>query len=337
MRIGIIGGGSIGLLIGAKLAESGTDVTVWTRTENQSENITKKGIRLLAEHGSEKVVKAAGEWLSEERLRTAEKAGVRSCEWYILALKQTDLSEEVVGRIIRLIRLTPGAPALVCMQNGTGHLEKLAEAAAGGFDLYNAVTTVGAKREDERSVRHTGHGLIHIGSRAENSIDAGSDASPERVPDMADQTSNRQKMLLESLIRAGFDASLSNDIHNRVFQKLLMNAIINPLTAIFDIRNGELPSHPRGYPLMKALHLETEAILRAAGMDEWQDSWEGVLGVCQRTSQNVSSMLADVRAGRRTEIGSINGEIVRLATAHGLQAPLNESVLRLVEAFGSGQ
>ena len=66
-------------------------------------------------------------------------------------------------------------------------------------------------------------------------------------------------------------------------------------------------------------------------MDEWPDSWEGVLSVCERTSLNVSSMLADIRAGRKTEIASINGEIVRLAAAMGMQAPINESVLRLVE------
>lgn len=321
MRVGIIGGGSIGLLFGAKLAEAGADVTIWTRTEDQSAAITSAGIRLIDGQRGERIVRASGEWLSDDRLTAASAAkvaseGIRPVDWYLLALKQTDLTTETVDRIGRLLRLTPGHPDLLCLQNGIGHMGKLTAAAAGYSSVYNAVTSVGAKREDVRSVRHTGEGQLFIASAS----------APEAVI--------RQKMLLGTLIRAGFDASLSNDIHNRVYQKLLVNAVINPLTALFDIQNGELPGHPARRSLMKALHEETVTVLRAAGMDEWPDSWEGVLSVCERTSLNVSSMLADIRAGRRTEIASINGEIVRLAAAMGMQAPINESVLRLVEELG---
>lgn len=304
------------MLFGAKLAMAGEEVTVWTRTKEQSESIAKAGIRLLDEQGAEHVLRVLGEPLSEARMRRDGKEGLNPVDCYLLALKQTDLTRDAIDRIAKLIVTTPGRPSLVCLQNGTGHLEKLAEAAAGRFAICNAVTSVGAKREDIRSVRYTGHGSIYL----EGSTDA-----------------VRQKMLLDSLVRAGFDASLSNDIHNRVYQKLLINAIINPLTAIFDMTNGELPAHPRRRSLMKALHDETVSILEAAGMTEWPDSWSGVLGVCERTSRNVSSMLADVRAGRRTEIDSINGAIVRLAVSLGLRAPLNESMLRLVETFGSGK
>lgn len=321
MRVGIIGGGSIGLLFGAKLAEAGAEVTIWTRTEEQTAAITSAGIRLLDGQRGERVVRARGEWLSDEKLTAASAAlaeaeGIMPVDWYLLALKQTDLTAETVDRIGRLLRLTPGYPDLLCLQNGIGHMEKLTAVTAGYSCVYNAVTSVGAKREDARSVRHTGEGQLFIASTS----------APEAVI--------RQKMLLATLIRAGFDASLSNDIHNRVYQKLLVNAVINPLTALFDIQNGELPGRPARRSLMKALHDETVNVLRAAGMTEWPDSWEGVLAVCERTSRNVSSMLADIRAGKRTEIAAINGEIVRLAAAMEMQAPLNESVLRLVEALG---
>jgi 2-dehydropantoate 2-reductase len=315
VRIGIIGGGAIGLLFGAKLAMAGENVTIWTRTAEQRESIVKAGISLTDELGTEHFLRVAGETLSEARLRDAEKNGLSPADWYLLALKQTDLTSEAIDVIARLIVTTPGTPPLVCLQNGTGHLGKLAAAAKGRFAIYNAVTSSGAKREDIRSVRHTGSGPLYL------------ESSTDGV---------RQKMLLNCFIRAGFDASLSNDIHNRVFQKLLINAIINPLTAIYDMTNGELPAHSGRLSLMKALHDETASILRAAGMEDWPDSWSGVLGVCERTSLNVSSMLADVRAGRRTEIDAINGEVVRLGASSGLGAPLNECMLRLVSTLGSG-
>ncbi|QNK54488.1 2-dehydropantoate 2-reductase [Paenibacillus sp. PAMC21692] len=326
MRIGIIGGGSIGLLFASKLAAVGAEVTIWTRTEEQAFVIAAEGIRLWDAEGGEHTIVAGGEWLSRERLAKMEAGRLERADWYLLALKQTDLSKETAELIAELIRRTPDRPPLLCIQNGTGHLGKLTAASAGDFSIYNAVTSSGAKREDMRSVRHTGQGSLFLARTPERSQ---GERRAERSED-----DFRQKMLLNFLNRAGFDASLSNDIHNRVFQKLLINAVINPLTALYDMRNGELPAHPARRSLMKALHDETKPVLLAAGMKEWPDSWESVLGVCERTSCNVSSMLADVRAGKGTEIDSINGEIARMAAARGLSAPLNESMLRLVEALG---
>lgn len=315
MRIGIIGGGAIGLLLGAKLALAGDHVTIWTRTLEQSESIGKAGIRLWDEHDSEHVLRVAADSMSQEQHAVSVKEEkLPDADWYVLALKQTDLNPQSIAAIVRLIGMTPGRPPLLCLQNGTGHIERLKAAAEERFAVVGGVTSIGAKREDLRSVRYTGRGTLYL----EDSKD-----------------DIRQKMLLESLIRAGFDASLSNDILNHVYQKLLVNAIINPLTAIFDQPNGELPEHSGRRLLMKALHDETAAILSAAGMMDWPDSWSGVLDVCKRTSRNVSSMLSDVRDGRKTEIDSINGEVIRLGARNGLQAPLNESMLRLVEALSA--
>ncbi|MHA6484741.1 ketopantoate reductase family protein [Paenibacillus sp. strain BS8-2] len=338
MRIGIIGGGSIGLLFAAKLALAGEEVTVWTRTLEQSELIGQAGIRILDEQGVERLASVSSKVLSVESLNAAESEGLASAAYYLLALKQTDLTGPTIELIVRLIGLTPGKPALICLQNGTGHLQKFVAASQGKFAVYNAVTSAGAKRIDGRSVHHTGEGPLFLANRAEARIKAGDQLqhSYEMEAETVSEDAIRQKKLLSVLIRAGFEASLSNHIHNRVFQKLLINAIINPLTALFDITNGELPAHPSRLALMKTLHDETASILYASGMEEWTDSWVSVLGVCGRTSSNVSSMLADVRSGRRTEIDSINGEIVRIGFKHGIKAPLNESMLRLIEALYSG-
>ena len=86
--------------------------------------------------------------------------------------------------------------------------------------------------------------------------------------------------------------------------------------------------------LMQALHQETYAILTEAGMKRSDGSWDSVLQVCEKTSSNVSSMLADVRAGRRTEIAAINGAVSRLAAQLGVDSPLNDAVTTLIEAYG---
>ncbi|WP_461671216.1 ketopantoate reductase family protein, partial [Mycobacterium tuberculosis] len=165
---------------------------------------------------------AADSMSQEQHAVSVKEEKLPDADWYVLALKQTDLNPQSIAAIVRLIGMTPGRPPLLCLQNGTGHIERLKAAAEERFAVVGGVTSIGAKREDLRSVRYTGRGTLYL----EDSKD-----------------DIRQKMLLESLIRAGFDASLSNDILNHVYQKLLVNAIINPLTAIFDQPNGELPEH----------------------------------------------------------------------------------------------
>ena len=133
--------------------------------------------------------------------------------------------------------------------------------------------------------------------------------------------------------KAGIQAFLSNDIDNRIYHKLLVNAVINPLTALLGVRNGELPSHPQGAALMLALHRETISVLQRVGMRAEGTEWERLLGICSRTALNRSSMLADIEAGRRSEIDSINGAVAALAERHGLEAPLNRAAAAMVKAI----
>jgi len=58
--------------------------------------------------------------------------------------------------------------------------------------------------------------------------------------------------------------------------------------------------------------------------------------VARRTCNNLSSMLQDIRKGKRTEIASINGAIVRLAQERGVEAPINETLTLLVRTKQGG-
>ncbi|WP_341282174.1 2-dehydropantoate 2-reductase [Paenibacillus sp. FSL H8-0537] len=329
MHIAIVGGGALGLLHAAKLASTEAEVTVWTRTEHQSALLADEGIRLLeldeaggareASPQPAKIAKVHSRSLSAAAAEAEAEAGCvgqqQAPDWIIVTVKQADLTRELLRAIGKL---AAPAAAILFLQNGIGHLE-LAAQELPALPLFIGVTTEGALRQDERTVRHTGRGQLALGLASLNRQAAGK------------KDENQQIMLQNALQLAGFTVLLSKTMNNRVYEKLLINAIINPLTAIFDVTNGELPQHSARLRLMRALYEETNEILRVAGGAELgEGAWERVLAVCEATSANVSSMLSDVRAGRPTEVQWINGGVSSLARRGGMESPLNDAMSEMV-------
>ncbi len=316
MHIDMVGGGSIGLLLGARLAEEGGAVTIWTRTEQQAVLLEEQGIRLLESDGRELVVPVHSKWIGDRTSPSVRHGGPRVV---VLTVKQTALDD---GLWNVLARMMDERATIVAFQNGIGHMERLS-ALFPESGLLAAVTTEGAKRVDGCTVQHTGAGDIWFGP-----WQAGI-AESRRQPEL-------EKMFALRLKSAGFASHMSNQMEIHIFYKLLINAVINPLSALHDVRNGQLPEHPARLRLMKMLYEESTRVLHEAQKPVHPDGWQRVLEVCRATGNNVSSMLADVRAGRETEIRAINGQIVKMAADLGMRAPLNEAVTELVHALFSG-
>lgn len=100
-------------------------------------------------------------------------------------------------------------------------------------------------------------------------------------------------------------------------QKLVVNVCINPLTALLQVKNGELITNPFFYQMMEQVFKEVVFLVK----EEKEMVWEMVRHVCERTSHNTSSMLADVRANRQTEIGAIVGYVLEEAKKQQRSVP----------------
>ncbi|KFY12580.1 hypothetical protein V492_03799, partial [Pseudogymnoascus sp. VKM F-4246] len=134
----------------------------------------------------------------------------------------------------------------------------------------------------------------------------------------------------------------AEELLNVTLEKLVANAVINPLTAIFRVPNGEVLD-PRLTGLRKALvaeastvivsHLSALRVLDAETRERFSASRLGemVERVCVATSGNRSSMLQDVEAGRGTEVAYINGWVVQRGREMGVEVGVNERVLGMVE------
>jgi 2-dehydropantoate 2-reductase len=119
-----------------------------------------------------------------------------------------------------------------------------------------------------------------------------------------------------------------DDIRTYVWRKLAINAVINPLSALLGVANGELLALQH---TCRELVEELVPVAQREGQPlEAEETYAKVLASMRQTARNTSSMLQDVRAGRRTEIEWISGSIVRLAEKHGLSVPRHRQLLELV-------
>ena len=135
------------------------------------------------------------------------------------------------------------------------------------------------------------------------------------------------------LTAAGLPAEVSQDLLAVRLRKLAVNLVINPLTAVLNRPNGAL-LEPAAWELAVELVREMAPVLAARGLEDgWEDLLRSVERVARQTADNVSSMLADVRAGRRTEIEEITGVLLRWGAELGLELPRHRALYHLVRAL----
>ena len=156
----------------------------------------------------------------------------------------------------------------------------------------------GALRTDDRTVLHNGIGPLTIGAGRGN-------------PSSFD--------LIEKARSAVFPVQRHADGEYVLMRKVLINCMINPLTAILQVKNGELLTNNDCFKLFTSLYEELMTAFpeMRAGLPI-----EAVENVCIRTAQNHSSMLIDRLSHRQMEIDTIVSAVIRKAEKSGHSLPL---------------
>jgi 2-dehydropantoate 2-reductase len=302
MKIAIIGPGALGCLLGALLLEAGEDVRLVDYRPDRAARLGRQGLRLRTPEGGERRL-AAPIGLPHE---------VGPADLTIVAVK----AHQTRAAALELPRLMAAGGLALTVQNGLGNLEALAEA-VGPERLLAGVALLGVTREEEGAVRLAGRGPIIIG------VPAGSRVSPEETARVA-----------AAIRRAGLDCQEQPDIEAVLWEKLLVNVGINPLTALLRVPNGALPELPEAWELAVAAAREALAVAQAAGIELHVDPEARLKQVCEATAANRSSMLQDVLAGRPTEIDALNGQVSARGAALGLPTPVNDFLTKLLRALG---
>jgi 2-dehydropantoate 2-reductase len=208
---------------------------------------------------------------------------------------------------------------LVLCQNGWGNAEHFT-AVLPAPRVWNARVITGFRKLAPQHVDVTVHAEpVHVGSLF------GADAA-------------RVAALCAAIDEGGIPCAPTAHIAEDLWAKLLYNATLNPLGAILGVSYGALGESPQTRAVIETLARETFAVMEAAGQrTHWPSAAAWLADLYARllppTAAHESSMLQDLRAGRRTEIDAITGAIVALARRHGVEAPVSVSVLTLVRSL----
>jgi 2-dehydropantoate 2-reductase len=138
--------------------------------------------------------------------------------------------------------------------------------------------------------------------------------------------------LRERFEEKGFEIEFAADFKSHQWNKLFVNSVINPITALTRKQNSVVLS-PSSRDIIEKL---IEESMRVASNEGYRTDKNAILTLVQsvalKTSNNTSSMLQDINQGKMTEIDSINGYLLRLAKKHGIQTPVNETLYELVKS-----
>lgn len=288
--IGIVGGGALGSLLGAKLAKAGHHVRMAVRSPERREAIVREGWGVQVADGVDA--------LSESTL-------------VYVCVKAFDTEAAALA-----LRVLPSTIGVASLQNGWGNLEIL-ERALPAHPLVAGVTALGAYFDASGALQASLSGATSLAPWGETEI----------------RWAEYAATLFES---AGLKAETRRHARPILWRKLVLNAGVNPLSAISGRTNGDvLASAP-------LLSLAETAAREAAHVGVALGYWEPgidpaplVRTLLDETKDNRSSMAEDLARGRRTEIEEIVGSILRFAAEQGRPVPVLEALHALVLAAGA--
>jgi 2-dehydropantoate 2-reductase len=291
----LIGTGAMASLFAALLSAHGFRVRMLGSWGENIQAINDYGVRFINHEGHEASYKVE----VTDDPRTCKK-----CRLAIVLVKsyQTHIAAERLGACL------PDDGIALTLQNGLGNYEVLAEK-LGAERVISGITTFGATLINPGRVRIGGLGSITIGEH------------------------EKAQLLVSILTQAGFVVEIVQDTRSLLWGKLIINSSINPLTALLEVKNGELLENAYALELLNLITVESASVATELGFElPYSDPLEMVKSVAQKTAQNYSSMYIDLRRGSPTEIDAINGAIVREAQNVNFPTYYNKLIWLLLKA-----
>ncbi|MBN2545261.1 MAG: 2-dehydropantoate 2-reductase [Spirochaetes bacterium] len=313
MRILIYGAGAVGLGIASCLYKDGQKPDILTRPET-CKALKSKGLIRSGIFGDFKVLpKKLSVYSSMDEIPDNKKY-----DHILVSVKSYD-SKTTADDILKNNNKLDKTCKIILFQNGSGNAEIFGEKFSKSM-IYNARVITGFIRPQLNHVNITVHAdAIHMGSLFKKSI-----AEIEPV--------------CRAISNGDIPCIAVEDINRDIWAKMLYNCSLNPLGAIFRVPYGILGEHIESRQIMNAVIDEIFWVLkRCKYKTHWQtaDEYKEIFynKLIKLTKDHESSMLQDLRSGRKTEIDALNGEILRLGNKYNLSVPVNTTIYNMIKFF----
>ncbi len=292
----------MGSLYAGYLARGGQEVYAVDIRQDIVSAISSSGIRIVEPDGKEVAIPVKKATLKTEEVGKAD---------LVILLPKSRQTQEAA----RSARCLFGPETVgLTVQNGLGNPEAI-EAIIGEGRILAGVTM--------NASTFLGPGRMLYAGRGETAIG-----------EMRGGPSPRAEKIAAAFNKAGLSTHVSSEIWNEVWGKLLVNAGVNPVTAVTRLANGVMVDHAAAREIMKGIVEEGQRVAQAKGIRlPYTDAVKKVEDACIATKPNYSSMLQDVLAQRETEVDFINGAIVREGEKLGIETPVNRTITSLVKTI----
>ena len=299
MRIAVIGAGAMGSIYGGHLSLK-NDVYLIDTNQAIVDHINENGL-ILQENGEDVVYHPTACTSTE---------GLEPMDLVILFVKALFSKAALAGNKGIISENT----YLMTLQNGSGHEDILSEFAPMEHIIIGTTEDNGALLAPGH-VRHGGEGKTNIGMLTE------------------DKEGFLDK-LKATLDECGFKGNIHANIQQLIWDKLFTNVSLSALTGVLQVPMGYIASDEYTWTLCKQLIHEAVEVAHGLGLkaDEAEIT-EKVRLTSVNNPEGITSICADLRDGRKTEVNTISGSVVSASKKCGVPAPTHEIIVNMVHAM----
>jgi 2-dehydropantoate 2-reductase len=299
MRIAILGSGAMGMLFGGYLSKD-NEVILIDIDRTKVDKINKNGIRIKEPDGN--IIKA-----NPKASMSVE--GLGKMDLVIVFVKAMDLRKALASN---LDLISPNTYVL-SLQNGSGHDAVMKEfiaverAVIGTTQHNSSIIETGV-------VHHGGGGMTFIG--------------------LIGCKGDELKGIQDAFNRCNLETEIADDIQRKIWEKLFTNVSASVLTAILQTQLGFLIKSKHAWLLTEQLIKEAVAVANGEGMAfEEEMIVNQVHKLLENASDGYTSIYADIRDGRKTEVDTISGAVVLAGKRNHVPTPSHEFVVGLIHAM----
>jgi 2-dehydropantoate 2-reductase len=298
MNIVVMGAGAIGSLFGALLSKNNNVLLIGRKPHVSA--IKKTGLII------------EGKTCLNVKINAV--SSVDNVKFFPELLILTVKSYDTESAILQAKKIINKDTIVLSLQNGLDNTDKIKKY-LNPEKIIVGVTTHGAFFSKPGVIKHTGIGTTLLG-------------------ELNGYKTKRVINIVNTFNSAGIKTKTSENILKELWIKAIINSGINPLTALFNCKNGYLLENPVLENILERICKESTCIANASGTEIIDiDMIKKTKDVIKDTCENHSSMLQSVLQGKKTEIDSINGKLVEIGKKYGLKPSMNEIIVYSIKSL----